>query len=197
MRGLAPTDTTIVSASIRSKSVPVSPLAVDTITAPAPSSRPSPVIEPDARADELGLHVFGLLPRESEEPFVDGGEVDGDLGTDGLAGLPAGEELHTEVGGLADGVGRLGRRDERLRRNDVGDDRRAADADPFDQGDVRAELGSRERRFIPAGTTSEYGDSLLALELVGHGIHSLASGYAPPNRADERDRPGRPNRVSQ
>ena len=44
MRGLAPTDTTMVSALISSKSVLVLPLLVDTTTRLGPSSRPSPWI---------------------------------------------------------------------------------------------------------------------------------------------------------
>ena len=112
MRGLAPTETTMVSASIRSKSVPVSPLAVETMIALGAVEPALAGDDAHAGAHELGLHVFGLLAGEAEQPLVDGGEVDRDLGTHRLAGLAAGEELHAEVGRLADGVGRLGRGDE-------------------------------------------------------------------------------------
>jgi hypothetical protein len=133
----------------------------------------------DAHAglDQLALHVLRLLARETQQPRVDGGEVDGDLRAHGAAVLAAGEELHAEVGGLADGVRGLRRGDERLRRHDVGEHGRAADTGALDEGDLRAELGSGERRLVSAWPPTEYGDALLAFEFIGHDCNS------PPPRA--------------
>ena len=75
----------------------------------------------------------------------------------------------------------------RLRRHDVGDDGRAADARALDEGDVGPELGAREGGLVSAGPTPEYGDPLLALEFIGHASYSLASGIAR-RTAPMRDR---------
>jgi hypothetical protein len=108
------------------------------------------------------------VTREPQEPLVHGGEVDGDLRLDRLAGVGAAVELHTEFARAADGIRRFGGGDETLGRHDVGDDGGAANACAFDQGDVRAELRTREGGLIAARATSEYSDPLFALELVGH-----------------------------
>ncbi len=118
--------------------------------------------------DELRLHVLALLAREAQQAGVDRREVHGDLGADGASGLVAGEELHAEVGGLADRVRRLGGRDEGLGRHDVGEHGRSADALALDEGHVGAELGSGEGGFVTAWASPEYCDPLRAFELIGH-----------------------------
>ena len=129
-----------------------------------------PLAVDDAHAglDELRLHVLALLARQAHEARVDCGEVDRDLGPDRAARIVAREELHAEVGGLADRVGRLGGRDQGLRRHDVGEHRRAADALALDERDIGAELGSRERGLVSAWPSPEYCDPLRAFELIGH-----------------------------
>ena len=176
MRGLAPTATTIVSASTRSKSVPVSPLAGrddDRSVAVEPAFAAD---DANARPHQFGPHVLRLLPGQPDQALVDRREVDRDLRADRLAGLSAVEELHAEIGGLADRVRRLRRRDEALGGDHVGDDGRAADAGALDDRDVGAELRARERRLVTTGTAAEHCDALLALEFIGHGSHSSVCG---------------------
>ena len=111
-----------------------------------------------ARVDELAAHVVGLLPGEREQPLVDGGEVDGDLGLQRPAALALREEFDPQIGCLRDRDRGVGGRDEALGGNDVGDDRRPADPGPLDEGDLGPELGGGERRFVAPGAPAEDGD---------------------------------------
>ena len=134
--------------------------------------------EAHAGLEQVAAQVFGLLGGEPEESLVHRGEVDGDLGLDGLVARPLREELHAEIGGLLDRVRRLGGRDERLRRNHVGEHRGAADAGTFDERHLGSELRGRARGLVPAWSSSEDGNALRALELVGH-AHILSVVDAP------------------
>ena len=178
MRGLAPTETTSVSASISSKSVRFLPVPVDTTMPVRPVEPPVADDDAHARLRELRLQVLGLLAGQQQQALVDGLQVDGDLGAHRAAGVVAREELHAELAGLADGGRRLGRRDEGLRRHDVGQHRGAADADPLDERDVGAELGAREGGLIAAGTAAEHREPMGAFELVGHATILRASGWS-------------------
>src|SRR5690606_32991396 len=53
-------------------------------------------------------------------------------------------------------------------RNDIREHRRAADAGALDERHLGAELRAREGGLVAAGSPSEDGDALGALELVGH-----------------------------
>ena len=106
------------------------------------------VARDDAHAglDELRLHVLRLLAREQQQPLVDGAEVDGDLRTHRAAAVAAGEELHAQVGGLADGGRGLRGRDEGLRRDDVGEHGGAADTRCARRGSRRRRAARRSAR---------------------------------------------------
>src|SRR5690606_32641097 len=114
--------------------------------------------------EKRAAHVFGLLTCEGEKPLVDGGEVDGDLRLERLAVAALRIELHTEITGLRDGYSSVSCRDEALGGYDIGEHCRAADTHALHEGHLGAELGSGERCFISAGTATEDGDALSALE---------------------------------
>jgi hypothetical protein len=162
VRGRAPTETTMVSASTASKSVPLLPAPVETTTRLVPSSRPS------------------LLPSQPQQPLVDGGEVDGHLGSNRPTALAAHEELHPEVGGFADVLRRLRRCDQGLRRNDVRENRGSADTGALDERHFGAQLGSGEGRFVTARPSAHDRDALLPLELIGHERNCPLSRQPPP-----------------
>ena len=118
--------------------------------------------------DQLRLHVFGLLAGQAHQSLVDGREVDGDLRAYRSPGITAKEKLHSEVGGLADGVRCLGCGDEGFGRHHVGEHRRAANPDTLDDGDLGSHLRSGERRFVAPGAAPDDSDTLLALKFIGH-----------------------------
>lgn len=109
----------------------------------------------DACALELCLHVERLLAGEREQASVDRLQVHCDLWLVGSAGLAAHVELHAEGVRIADRRRALGRRDQRLRRHDIGQHGRASDADALNERDVSTELCSGESCLSTSRTAAD------------------------------------------
>ena len=118
-------------------------------------------LKPAEKPQYLSSGAFKMGPRglyfeagEGEKSFVHGGQVDGHLGAQWLAGFAAHEELHTQVGRLADRVRGLGRGDEGFGGDDIRYHGGTADTDAFNEGDIGTLLCSGEGRFVSARPTA-------------------------------------------
>src|SRR5690606_33500322 len=88
-------------------------------------------------------------------------------------------ELHAELARARDLVRGLGRGDQGLRGDDVGQHGRTADTGAFDERDVGSELGAGERGLVSPGASAQDDDAVLAVEGCGHALN-LASARRRP-----------------
>jgi hypothetical protein len=96
--------------------------------------------------------VPGLLAGQAQQAVVDVFEVGAHHGHK-VAAVDV--ELHSQLPRLTDAGHQIRRRDQRFGRHDVGEDRRAAQARTFDDGDLRSEGGCDHGGFVSAGATSQ------------------------------------------
>jgi len=149
----------------------------------------------DHHADPLALeprvHVRRLRGCERLDPDVDLAEVDAVLLRlpDRAGPIDAGVrgdgrvEVDAQVGCPVGDGHPLGRRDERLRGHDVREDGRAAQPEPFDHRDVRAEPTRDERRLVPAGSASQDDDAARLEVLIGCAHVAILPGAGLSGRA--------------
>ncbi|MCY1232418.1 hypothetical protein D9M72_449080 [compost metagenome] len=105
---------------------------------------------------QAGADVLGLLPRQAEQAVVDVLQVRAHHGGE-IAAVDV--ELHSQLPRLADAGHQVRRRDQGFGRYDVGEHRRAAQARPLNDGDLRPQRGGHHGGFVAAGPSAEYCDA--------------------------------------
>ena len=129
--------------------------------------------EPHTLTLEARADVGRLRERELAHAGVDAAEVDARAEGSGLGVLTLGGERDAELGRSLGDRHPVGRRDERLRRDDVGEDGGAAEAAAFDERDIGAEAPRDEGGLVAAGAAADdrHGRGLEVLLIVCHGDH--------------------------
>ena len=136
---------------------------------------------PAAGAGDGGGDVVGLGQRQPLDPSVDLAEVDPD--DPGrmvrVRGAVLDDDAQLLVGGV-EGGHHLGRGDERLRRDAVGQHRRPAQTVAVDDGHLRAERGRHQGCFVSAGSTTDDHDPSHVLHCPARPSVALPRGRAAP-----------------